>query len=339
MILKHRLLEKYDAYTFRIPVHSRDKVLVKAGDTVTEGADLYIRKGNNAKHSFYIPDQLNCSLDTAIRFITCIDGEFVNEGDVLAEKTSSGGLTVKRLISLSNGIVDLTRIKLGYIDVLGEEQEALIKSNFKAEILDVNPLEGITIKASALALDLLSVSSAERVLLAGEFVTLNMGKDIKLKGEESSYEGKIVFVGKHLHASLLRDLFEKGAKFVLTYSMDYQDFRNQGLPIGLIGGFGEMYSGGNLLGMLSDLNGSYAVIDFDESQIFFLKETKKLNTTESVFVKNLVGSKIVSRTLGSYGMTGEIMGVEGSSYVTVEWEHGGRSVTNIGSLEFVSYQV
>jgi len=337
MILKHRLLEKYDTYTFRIPVNSKDRVMVKAGDTVKEGMDLYLRKGNNARHSFYLPDQLHCSLETVMQYITCIDGEFVNEGDVLAEKISAGGLTVKRLVSPSNGIVDLSRTKLGYIDVLGEEHEALIKSTFKAEILDVNPLEGITIKAPALALDLLSVSSAERVLLAGEFVTLNMGKDIKLKGDDASYEGKIVFVGKHLHTSLLRDLFEKGAKFVLTYSMDYQDFRNQGLPIGLVGGFGEIYSGGEFLEMISKLNGSYAIVDFDESQIFFLNENHKTKEKDSVFVKNLVGSKIVSRTLGSYGMTGEILSTEGSSYVTVEWEHGGRSVINLGSLEFVSY--
>lgn len=337
MILKHRLLEKYDSYIFRIPVDSRDSVLVRAGDTVKEGMDLYTRKGNNSHYTFYLPDQLHCTLETVMQYVTCIDGEFVNEGDVLAEKVSAGGLTVKRLVSPSSGIIDLTRVKSGYIDILGEEHEVLIKSSFNAEILDVNPLEGITLKTSALALDLLSISSAERVLLAGEFVTLNMGKDIKLKGDDESYEGKIVFVGKHLHVSLLRDLFEKGARFVLTYSMDYQDFRNQGLPIGLVGGFGEIYSGEELLKTLADLNGSYAIVDFDESQMFFLNETPKQHENESVFVKNLVGSKIISHTLGSYGMTGKIVEVEGSSYVTVEWEHGGRSVTNIGSLEFVSF--
>jgi len=337
MILKHRLLEKYDSYIFKIPVNSRDKVLVKTGDKVTKGVDLYMRKGNNARHSFYLPDQLNCTLASAMQYVTCIDGEFVNEGDVLAEKVSAGGLTVKRLIAPSNGIVDLTRTRLGYIDVLGEEREALIKSTFNAEILDVNPLDGITLNASALALDLLSVSSAERVLLSGEFVTLNMGKDIKLRGEDISYDGKVVFVGKHLHSGLLRDLFEKGAKFVLTYSMDYQDFRNQGLPIGVVGGFGEIYSGDELLKILAELDGHTVVVDFDESQLFFLEGEKKLKVGESVFVKNLVGSKIVSRTLGSYGMAGEIAEVEGSSYATVEWEHGGRSIIHLGSLEFVSY--
>lgn len=339
MILKHKILEKYGSYTFKIPVNSRDKVLVKTGETVDKGTELYIRKGSSVHHSFYLPTQLNCALNTVMQYLSCIDGEFVNEGDVLAEKISAGGLTVKRLISPSNGIVDLTRIKSGYIDVLGEEHEVLVKSTFKADIVDVNPLEGITLNSSALALDLLSVSNSERSSLTGEFVTLNMGKDIKLRADNENYEGKIVFVGKHLHMDLLRDLFEKGAKFVLTYSMDYQDFRNQGLPVGLIGGFGEIYSGEELLKILADLNGRYVVVDFEESQLFFLEDSKKLSKNESVFVKNLVGSKIISHALGSYGMTGEIISVEESSYVTVEWEHGGRSVVNLGSLEFVSYKV
>lgn len=336
MILKHKILEKYESYAFKLPVSSKDNVLVKVGETVDEGTKLYIKKSSNARHSFYLPDQLKCPLYNVIQYVSCIDGEFVNEGDVLAEKVSTGGLTVKRLISPSNGIVDLTRIKSGYIDVLGEEHEILVKSTFKAKVVDINPLEGITLNSSALALDLLSVSNSDRSPVTGEFIALNVGKDVKIRGEDKSYEGKIVFVGKHLHTDLLRDLFEKGAKFVLTYSMDYQDFRNQGLPVGLIGGFGEIYSGEELLEALTDLSGHYAVVDFEESQLFFLEDINKFSKKESVFVKNLVGSKIVSHALGSYGMTGEIVSVEGSSYVTVGWEHGGRSVVNLGSLEFVS---
>jgi hypothetical protein len=136
---------------------------------------------------------------------------------------------------------------------------------------------------------------------------------------------------------LLKDLFEKGAKFVLTYSMDYQDYRNQGLPIGIIGGFGEIFSGEKFLQELSSLEGCYAIVDFEECQVFFLKDTKNLGKKESVFVKNLVGSKIISRASGSYGMNGELVEVEGSGYATVEWENGGRSIVSLGSMEFVSY--
>ena len=337
MILRHRLLENYEEYTFKIPVNSRDRVLVKGGDRVEEGTEIFLRKGNYVRHSFYLPDQINCSIQNIPDCIACIDGELISEGDVLAEKVASGGLTVKRLVAPSSGIVDLTRIRHGYIDILGEEQEALVKSTFNADIVDVNPLDGITFKTSALALDLMSISNTQSVILAGDFKTINMGKDVKLKGDDTSYEDKIVFVGKHLHHGLLKDLFEKGAKFVLTYSMDYQDYRNQGLPIGIIGGFGEIFSGEKFLQELSALEGCYTIVDFEECQIFFLKDTKKLGKKDSVFVKNLVGSKIISRASGSYGMNGEIAEVEGSGYATVEWENGGRSIVSLGSMEFVSY--
>lgn len=337
MILKHRLLEKYEEYTFKIPLSSRDKVLIKAGERVTEGTEMFFRKGNYVRHSFYLPDQLNCSISNIPDCVTCIDGELINEGDVLAEKIASGGLTVKRLVSPSSGIVDLARIRHGYIDILGEEQESLFKSTFEADIVDVNPLDGITFKTSALALDLVSISNAQNIILTGEFKTINTGRDIKLKGDDASYQDKIVFVGKHLHQGLLKDLFEKGAKFVLTYSMDYQDFRNQGLPIGIVGGFGEIYSGEKLLKTLTDLEGCYTIVDFQESQVFFLQDTNKLEKKEPIFVKNLIGSKIISRASGSYGMNGEIVSVEGSGYATVEWENGGRGIVSVGSMEFVTY--
>jgi hypothetical protein len=36
-------------------------------------------------------------------------------------------------------------------------------------------------------------------------------------------------------------------------------------------------------------------------------------------------------------MVGEIVGIDDSTYVTVEWENKGRSVVNIGALEFILY--
>lgn len=337
MILRHKLLEKYDRYTFKLPISGKDKVLVSKGDRVTQGVSLFAKTESSVKHSFYIPDQLGCNVTNAYQYVTCIDGEFVKEGDVLAEKLAMGGLTVKTLLAPANGIVELSRVKNGYIDILGEEQEQTFKSSFDAEIIDINPLDGITFETSALALDLLSISNTEKETLSGEFVTLNTGKDIRLKAEDTSYDGKVVFVGKHLHVDLLNDLFQKGAKFVLTYAMDYQDFRNQGLPLGIIGGFGEIYSSKLVLDTLEKLNGSFVVVDFEENQMFFLKKQLLESKIDSLFVKSLVGSKIISRAQGSYGLSGEIVEVEDASYVTVEWEGSGRSVVNLGCLEFVTY--
>jgi len=336
MILKHRLLEKYNKYVFKIPITNRDMVMLKAGDLLSKGTDMYRRVENNVRYSFYLPDQLNCNLQNCTEYVTCIDGEFVKAGDELAEKMAMGGLTIKKLVSPSNGIVDLSRLKMGYIDILGEEQEKCVQSTFKGHVLDVNPVDGIQIEASALAFDLLSISQTDKGTISGTFVTLNTGKDIKLVGEDQSYEDKIVFVGKHLHAGLLRDLFEKGAKFVLTYAMGYQDFRNQGLPVGIIGGFGEIYSGDAILKQLSELDGSFVIVDSEEKQMFFVTDMANTKEEKPMFVKTLVGSKIISHALGNYGMVGEIVEAEEGTYVTVEWENKGRSVVNIGTLEFIA---
>lgn len=337
MILKHKLLEKYDEYVFKIPLENGDRVLVEKGNKITEGTNLLMRSNNSISHTFYLPDQLDIKISNIQEYLTCIDGEFVKEGDVLAQRVNTGGLTLKTLVSPVSGIVDLSRVKNGYIDILGEEDRQMVESKFSADILDVNPLDGITVRASAQALDLLSISNTRKENISGEFICLNTGKSIRLKAENQSYRGKIVFAGKHLHKELLRDLFEKGAVFVLTYSMDYTDFREQGLPVGVIGGFGEIHSSDEILSEIEKLSGSFAVADLEESQMFFLKKKSLGRENSSVFVKSLIGSKIISHASGSYGLQGEIVGVEDGGYVMVDWKESGTGVVNLGCTEFISY--
>jgi hypothetical protein len=341
MIVRHRIFEKYDNYRFNIPYKAGDKVLIKTGDRVKSGTELIHKKGSSIKQSFFIPEQIDVELSKIQNFLNCIDGEFVNKGDVLAEKVVGGGLNVKKLISPAQGVVDLSRIESGYLDLLGEEKEILVKSNFKGIIEGVNPVEGIEIFSTAYALDLLSISDFrlkgdKARNLVGEFVILSEGKDLLLRATESNYEDKIVFVGKYLHTELLHDLFEKGALFVLTYSMEYEDFRKQGLPVGVIGGFGEIYSSKTILDLIYSMNGKFAVVDYEESQIFFITDDTSYNVKEDVFVKFAPGSLVLSRSLSNYGMLGKILNMEGDMYATVEWEGGQRSIINIGSLEFVS---
>ena len=173
--------------------------------------------------------------------------------------------------------------------------------------------------------------------LIGEFAVLGEGKDLLLKAGEESYRDKIVFVGKYLHSELLQDLFKKGAAFVLTYSMNYEDFRKQGLPVGVIGGFGEMYTSKEILKLISTMDGKLVVVDYDESQMFFVTDDSVLKTENEIFVKNAVGSRVISRSLSIYGMLGTILSMEDEQYATVEWEGGQRSIVNIANVEFISF--
>ncbi len=342
MIVRRKIFEKYQDYQFNIPYKSGDKVLVKTGDVLKEGSDLIVKRGSHIKNSFFLPEKLDVQTHKLAEYINCIDGELVSTGDVLAEKVMSGGLNVKKVVSPVQGVVDLSRLSSGYLDLLGEESETVVKSTFNGVVEGVDPVEGINILSNAYALDLLCISDslarpkgARRVF--GEFVVIGDGKDLVLHADDSDYQDKIVFVGKYLHTELLYDLFEKGALFVLTYSMDYEDFRRQGLPVGIIGGFGEIYSSKSMIDLVSSMNSKFVVLDYDESQMFFITQEKEYVSKEDLFVKSASGSTVISRSLANYGMLGKIVSMEEEGlYANVEWEGGQKSIINIASVEFVS---
>ena len=347
MIIKRKIFEKYEEYTFSIPYSSQDRVLVKKGDLVKMGDNILRRKDNVVKYSFYLPEQMGVPAEKCLECITCIDGELVTQGTIIAERVVAGGLNVKKLISPSDGVIDLSRIKKGYLDILGEEVITDIKSSFSGKVVDINPVDGIVINSPAYAFDIKLISEVYNLKndeelnkkVFGEFVFLGDGKDLLLKAEDIDYHNKIVFVGKYLHPSLLNDLFNKGASFVLTYSMDYRDFRTQGLPVGVLGGFGEIFTSEKIIQALKNMIGSFAIVDYEESQIFFLngrKDFEKKN--DGLFVYSLINSMIRSMSLANYGMLGTVVGVEEGEkpFLKVKWENDLIGIISIANVEFLS---
>ena len=340
MIIKHEILSRYDDYEFNIPYTASDRVLVKEGQKVNVGDPILERNQNSKAYTFYVPNEIPISAQDVKKHITCINGELVKEGDVLVEKEMSSGLTVKKLISPIEGVVDLSRLDSGYIDILGEESSSLFQSSFMGEVLSIDLVDGITVRAKVSAMDIKVLSKMyqeeEKGKIFGEFVVIGDGVNLQVKADGEDYTDKIVFAGKHLHTSLLQDLFEKGAAFVLTYSMDYSDFRKQTLPLGILGGFGEISCGNEILKSIGSKDSSLCVVDLDESQIFFLSDYKGKETGGN-FVKSLIGSTVRSLALSNYSMIGKVMGVEEEgSFLTVEWEGGSRGMIDIGSVEFIS---
>lgn len=344
MIVRHRIFEKYEDYKFSIPYRSGDMPLLDKGQKIKEGTEIMKKRGSSIKYSFYLPEQIGVSIPDIEKSLNCIDGELVNEGDVLAEKVVMKGLNVRKLVSPAQGVVDLSRMEKGYIGLLGEESEVVIKSTFKGQVEGINPVDGINIVSDAFALDILAIADSslknetEDKKIVGEFLVLGDGKDLLLNVEDIDCQDRIVFVGKYLHPDLMHDLFEKGASFILTYSMEYEDFRRQGLSVGVIGGFGEIYSSKSILELIASMKDKFVVVDYSENQIFFVTNKTPYQSKEDLFVKSSVGSQVISRSLSNYGMLGKIVSVEEYNlYVNVEWETGHNSMINMGSLEFVSF--
>lgn len=342
MIVRRKIFEKYKDYHFSIPYQSGDKVSVKVGESIKKGEEILVKRGSHITHSFYLPEEIDIQIGKLKEYVNCIDGELVEKGDVLVERVMSGGLSVKKVVSPVQGVVDLSRLKSGYLDILGEEEENPVKSSFEGLVEAIDPIEGINIVSDSYALDLLSISDAntrgkKERRIVGEFTVIGNGMDLVLRADDDSYRDKIVFTGKYLHPELLYDLFQKGALFVLTYSMDYIDFRKQGLPVGVVGGFGEIYSSKEITKLISSMDKTFVVVDYDESQMFFVTDSKTYTTKEDLFVKTTVGSTVISRALSNYGMLGKVVGVEEEgTYISVEWEGGQRTIISIGSVEFVS---
>jgi len=131
--IRSRLFEKYENYTLNIPLRGEDKVLEKK-DRVGIGDDFLEKTGSSVKKTIYLPTVLHVKSEDSEKYLVCMHGEYIEKGEVIAKKTSSGGLTVIDLTSPVSGILDLSRIKQGYVDILGEERKSIVKSNFEGEI-------------------------------------------------------------------------------------------------------------------------------------------------------------------------------------------------------------
>ena len=342
MIIRRNLFKQYTKYNFSIPLSEKDRVLVKKDQQIKKGDDLYIEKKKNIKNSIYLPKELNCELTKIAPYLNCIDGEYVDKGDVLAEKAAKTGMFLNTVVAPSSGLVDLARLRSGFLDILSEEKEILIKSQFEGNVLEVNPVEGIKIESSAYAFDLFAITQPMRSreerfkYYTGELVVLGQDDEILLSGDSEDYQNKIVFVGKYLHPSLLKDLYEKGANFVITCAMDYSEFRDEKLPVGVISGFGNIHASDSVVKEIYRYAGEYIVVDREEIQAFLITN-KSVSPPKDIFVKNLLGNKVISKSSSNYGMLGTISQVQdGGEYVTVDWERGSSTVIKIALLEFVS---
>ena len=348
MKVRNRNFEQYKNYEFDMPFDSRVILCVKEGQEINFGDKLFARMESAVKNSINISKELGCSSDQSSKFLSSLSGEFVQKGDVLAERISGNGLSVKRVVAPSSGVVSMRRIQDGYIDILGEQSEVVVKSNFSGKVIYADPVKGLRIQAETTALDLMAVSKdffdskRNNESITGEFVLVGDGTSVyRVSDLEDDYKGKIVFAGKYVYEDVLKKLFELGAVCVLVYSIDYNLFRSVNLPVGVIGGFGNIHFPPEMRKAIADMSRSFIVADGDEKQLFFVKRgTVPLHISEKQndnFVDVFIGEKVVSYDSQSYGRIGTVVGYDKETkYLTVELQKGLNSLISIDSVDFVS---
>lgn len=335
MLIKAKIFEHYNNYSFKIPLSGDEKVYVKNNQKIKSGDPLFAKTDNRIKESYFLTDELACKSSECIKYISCINGSYVDKGEVLAQKKSKNGLKVKKIVAGVNGIVDMTRLDKGFLDILGEEEELKVESNFMGVVNNVLPGSHIEINSPASVLDLAASTLTEEEIF-GNILFLKKDKEIVSEIPNVDLKGKVVWVGSYLPLSLAFKVFKKGAAAILTYSMEYEDFRNLGLPIGVIEGFGKIHCDEVFFEQLYKLNNKFAVLDSEEKQLFIAKNEQDEQRNREYFVKELLGARVISRHSAHYGYIGTIIQINDLNYVTVDFGKSGKSIVDLGSLDFIA---
>lgn len=335
MLIKAKLFEHYNTYDFSIPLKGGERINVKTKENVSPGDLLFTKEENRIKESYFLIEELNCKLRDCSKYIECIDGAYVDKGEILAQKKSKNGLTVKQVISGSSGIIDLDRLKEGFIDILSEEETSEVHSQFSGLIKDILPGSYIQIQSPVSALDLVGTTLFEEKVF-GEIVLLTKGEQVISTIPDINLKDKLVWAGPYLPNNLALKVFKKGAKAIITYCMEYEDFKNFKLPIAVVEGFGNIHCSEKFLKEIYKIDGNFAIVDPGENQLFIIKDEQKKSDSESFFVKELLGATVISRHSAHYGYIGTIVQVNDLNYVTVDFGKSGKSIVDIGSLDFIT---
>lgn len=334
MEIRSRLFEKYTDYKFSIPLVGNEKIFAKQGSYVKVGDKLFENSVSTIKKSIYLPKTLNCKLEECYKYVNRIDGEYVDEGEIIAQRVSSGGLTIVEVVTPVSGILDYSRVSKGYVDVLGEESSNTFNSDFDGYVNTVNPNDGMVITSTSLCIDVVATTKTENKFFGKLEILADGNSIVTEKMLESDYSGKIVWVGPFLYDQVAYELFERGAVAILTYAISFNEFRNIGLPIAVLGGFGSVHCDTKFINKLVTLNGRLVILDGTENQLFVIADSKESN--KDWFVDQYINQLVISRVPSSYGYIGKIVEVQqDSDYVFVDFDKKGKSLLHIGALDFV----
>lgn len=334
MEIRNRVFEKYSSFRFRIPLNGTENVFVKQSTFVKIGDKLFERKESTLKKSLYLPKVLKCKELECNKYVTRVDGEYVEQGEVVAQISSKGGLSVTQMVTPVSGLMDLSRIDKGYIDILGEEKDSVFESNFDGFVEIVNPNDGLVINSSAVSVDLVSTTKVDGSFF-GKLDILSDGRSIvNVDSLEQDYRGKVVWVGPYLYKKVALEIFERGAIAILTYAMSYDEFRDIGLPIAVLGGFGAVHCDMQITDRLIKLKDSLVVLDAKENQLFVVGNFDMDN--RDWFVDQYINQKVISRSISHYGYIGRVVDIhEDSDHVMVDFDNKGTVLVHLGQLEFV----
>jgi hypothetical protein len=322
-----------------IPFEGKVKSVIQNGKVFKKGEELFKVEKRKLLASYYLPNSLGINSSKTLDCVTRIEGEYISKDDVIAERLVSGGLLSKRILSDYDGIVNLNRASLGYVNILSELGLESVLASFEGKVKDVNMASGILVETDSCEVPIFYTNSKLTGNIFGELRVLNDSASVSSPSKlKESLEGKVVFAGRFLYPELAIELFKKGCKFIIVSSMNYDDFKNLEVPIGVLSGFGNIFFDSIKLDFFKEFEGAQVNVSFEEQKLDF---PVGLNDgIGKIFEQNYYTNKIQkgdivkSVDLDYFGVVGEVTDVnEVEKIAKILTQENLTFSTNVDNLE------
>ncbi len=339
-----RLINKVKEHKVLVPAEGLVTFNCKRLDQVRKGTTLFTTKNQKVVETHILTEELNVKVQDVKEYLVRIEGEYVMQGEQLAERLVNGGLSIKRVSAGTDGIISFARLDRGVIDILGEEEIIEHKSPIYGRVTDIDIVKGVYISTECFGIFGKNNYIKENIELSGEFVFLGSGDSIySSKHLSERYDNKIVFVGKFVYPDLVSELYKRGAMHVITYAINYEDLRNISFNITVLGGFGNIAMPDMWYNSIKDFNGSYVsiLLEKGKSTIYIVDDAQYLIENQvkikSDIVDDLkVGMDVRIRDISNLNEIGKVAYIE-NEYIQVRLESGSTILVNASCLDIVSY--
>jgi hypothetical protein len=299
-------------YVFRRHIPDRLKIIIEKDKKVT--GDTVIARGEvfQTKARIDIASELKIKPKDTKKFIECLSGERIEEGDIIARRKNIMLKGEKTIKSPCGGVIDISEIEGGFILIADASKETAIYSGIEGRVKSVVQNKHIDIECKVLKIKPFHLYGKD---VQGElFYIPSMPKKLP-----KSYAGSIIAINTDLDLDELRVLSIAGIKGVILGSFDREvlaEVNNEGLwgmSICLCEGFGDIPLEQNFIDLLKKNNGHICLFDSKQKEIIFTNTSQKMLLQKNeLLVQSLkVGDEVQVFDPDNWKLYGSIEKLEG----------------------------
>lgn len=331
----NEIVKREKDFNFLIPFDGRAYDVIQKGSGLKRGDLIFKREYKKILQTYNLVEELGIKAQDGAEYVSRLDGEYVTKGEILAERIVRAGLAIRKIISTHEGVISLDRLSHGFIDLLSEHVNEDVVADMSGEVIEVKHESGVLVSTNAFVTKYLLGKIDKKIF--GRFDVLGDGTSVYTQRDlKEEYSGKIVYLGRFAYLDLIEEVHRRGAKAVVVFAMDYEDFKNTSAPIIVVGGFGNVNYDFRIAKLFSSMNEVQTFIDGknlawpDVGQ--YLLPDLKLKIKETVGINDLVRVLDIEN-MGKIGRVVDASNQDG--YLTISLENGDRLLLHADSLEII----